>query len=52
LFDVLIKLGKPFESQIYPGEILPAATWCCAMHGAPRRVFDRTVKNGRHVSSK
>ena len=21
LFDVLIKLGKPFESQIYPGEI-------------------------------
>jgi len=46
LFDVLIKLGKPFESQIYPGEIhffrrdiVLRDAWKRA-----EEFFDRTVK--------
>ena len=53
LFDVLIKLGKSFESQIYPGEIhffrrdiVLRDAWKRA-----EEFFDRTVKNGPHLSS-
>jgi dipeptidyl aminopeptidase/acylaminoacyl peptidase len=48
LFDVLIKLGKPFESQIYPGEI-HFFRRDMVLRDAWRRIeefFDRTVKNG------
>jgi dipeptidyl aminopeptidase/acylaminoacyl peptidase len=53
LFDVLIKLGKSFESQIYPGEIhffrrdivLRDAWKRC------EEFFDRTVRNGPAMSS-
>src|SRR4051812_42544994 len=39
LFDVLIKLGKSFESQIYPGEIhFFRRTSCCAMRGSAPRI--------------
>jgi dipeptidyl aminopeptidase/acylaminoacyl peptidase len=48
LFDVLLKLGKPFESQIYPGEIhffrrdhVLRDAWKRA-----DEFFERTVKNG------
>jgi dipeptidyl aminopeptidase/acylaminoacyl peptidase len=53
LFDVLIKLGKNFESQIYPGEIhffrrdiVLRDAWKRA-----EEFFDRTVKNGPAMSS-
>src|SRR5471032_203455 len=53
LFDVLIKLGKSFESQIYPGEIhffrrdiVLRDAWKRA-----EEFFDRTVKNGPAMAS-
>jgi dipeptidyl aminopeptidase/acylaminoacyl peptidase len=49
LFDVLIKLGKSFESQIYPGEI-HFFRRDIVLRDAWRRAedfFERTVKNGR-----
>src|SRR4051812_11796286 len=49
LFDVLIKLGKPFESQIYPGEI-HFFRRDIVLRDAWRRAeefFDRTVKKYR-----
>ena len=53
LFDVLLKLGKPFESQIYPGEIhffrrdhVLRDAWKRA-----EEFFDRTVKNGTPMIS-
>ena len=49
LFDVLIKLGKPFESQIYPGEI-HFFRRDIVLRDAWRRAeefFDRTVKTYR-----
>ena len=54
LFDVLIKLGKPFESQIYPGEI-HFFRRDIVLRDAWRRIeefFDRTVKNGPMLASK
>jgi dipeptidyl aminopeptidase/acylaminoacyl peptidase len=54
LFDVLIKLGKPFESQIYPGEI-HFFRRDTVLRDAWRRIeefFDRTVKNGPVMASK
>jgi dipeptidyl aminopeptidase/acylaminoacyl peptidase len=54
LFDVLIKLGKPFESQIYPGEI-HFFRRDIVLRDAWRRIedfFDRTVKNGAVMISK
>ena len=54
LFDVLIKLGKPFESQIYPGEI-HFFRRDIVLRDAWRRIeefFDRTVKNGPVMTSK
>ena len=54
LFDVLIKLGKPFESQIYPGEI-HFFRRDMVLRDAWRRIeefFDRTVKNGPVMASK
>ncbi len=49
LFDVLIKLGKPFESQIYPGEIhffrrdhVLRDAWKRA-----EEFFDRTVRDAK-----
>ena len=48
LFDVLIKLGKPFESQIYPGEI-HFFRRDIVLRDAWKRIedfFDRNVKNG------
>src|SRR5439155_27017957 len=53
LFDVLIKLGKPFESQIYPGEI-HFFRRAIVLRDAWKRVedfFDRTVRNGPAMSS-
>jgi dipeptidyl aminopeptidase/acylaminoacyl peptidase len=53
LFDVLIKLGKPFESQIYPGEI-HFFRRDIVLRDAWRRAeefFDRTVKNGPAMTS-
>ena len=53
LFDVLIKLGKSFESQIYPGEI-HFFRRDIVLRDAWRRAeefFDRTVKNGPHLTS-
>jgi len=53
LFDVLIKLGKSFESQIYPGEIhffrrdiVLRDAWNRA-----EAFFERTVKNGPMMTS-
>ena len=54
LFDVLIKLGKPFESQIYPGEI-HFFRRDIVLRDAWKRIeefFDRTVKNGPVMVSK
>ncbi len=54
LFDVLIKLGKPFESQIYPGEI-HFFRRDIVLRDAWRRIeefFDRTVKSGPPMKSK
>jgi dipeptidyl aminopeptidase/acylaminoacyl peptidase len=54
LFDVLIKLGKPFESQIYPGEI-HFFRRDIVLRDAWRRIeefFDRTVKSGAVMTSK
>jgi dipeptidyl aminopeptidase/acylaminoacyl peptidase len=54
LFDVLIKLGKPFESQIYPGEI-HFFRRDIVLRDAWTRIedfFDRTVKNGPVLASK
>jgi dipeptidyl aminopeptidase/acylaminoacyl peptidase len=54
LFDVLIKLGKPFESQIYPGEI-HFFRRDIVLRDAWKRIeefFDRTVKNGPPMTSK
>jgi dipeptidyl aminopeptidase/acylaminoacyl peptidase len=54
LFDVLIKLGKPFESQIYPGEI-HFFRRDIVLRDAWRRIeefFDRTVKNGPVMTSR
>jgi dipeptidyl aminopeptidase/acylaminoacyl peptidase len=54
LFDVLIKLGKPFESQIYPGEI-HFFRRDHVLRDAWKRIeefFDRTVKNGPVMTSK
>jgi len=54
LFDVLIKLGKPFESQIYPGEI-HFFRRDMVLRDAWRRIeefFDRTVKNGPVMTSR
>jgi dipeptidyl aminopeptidase/acylaminoacyl peptidase len=48
LFDVLIKLGKSFESQIYPGEI-HFFRRDIVLRDAWRRVeefFERTIRNG------
>ena len=48
LFDVLIKLGKRFESQIYPGEI-HLFRRDIVLRDAWRRAedfFERTVKHG------
>src|SRR5262245_33425121 len=53
LFDVLIKLGKSFESQIYPGEI-HFFRRDIVLRDAWRRAeefFDRSVKNGPHLAS-
>lgn len=53
LFDVLIKLGKPFESQIYPGEI-HFFRRDIVLRDAWRRIeefFDRNVKNGSMMVS-
>jgi len=53
LFDVLIKLGKSFESQIYPGEI-HFFRRDIVLRDAWKRVeefFDRTVKNGVPIGS-
>jgi dipeptidyl aminopeptidase/acylaminoacyl peptidase len=53
LFDVLIKLGKSFESQIYPGEI-HFFRRDIVLRDAWKRVeefFDRTVKNGAVLTS-
>jgi dipeptidyl aminopeptidase/acylaminoacyl peptidase len=54
LFDVLIKLGKPFESQIYPGEIhffrrdiVLRDAWKRA-----EEFFDRTVKNAPALTAR
>jgi len=53
LFDVLIKLGKPFESQIYPGEIhffrrdiVLRDAWKRA-----EEFFERNVRNGVPTTS-
>lgn len=54
LFDVLIKLGKPFESQIYPGEI-HFFRRDIVLRDAWKRIdefFDRNVKNGAVMISK
>ena len=54
LFDVLIKLGKPFESQIYPGEI-HFFRRDIVLRDAWKRIedfFDRTVKNGPVMTSR
>ena len=54
LFDVLIKLGKPFESQIYPGEI-HFFRRDIVLRDAWKRIeefFDRNVKNGAVMVSK
>jgi dipeptidyl aminopeptidase/acylaminoacyl peptidase len=53
LFDVLIKLGKTFESQIYPGEI-HFFRRDIVLRDAWRRAdefFDRTVRNGPVMKS-
>jgi dipeptidyl aminopeptidase/acylaminoacyl peptidase len=53
LFDVLIKLGKSFESQIYPGEI-HFFRRDIVLRDAWRRAeefFDRTVKNAPPLHS-
>jgi dipeptidyl aminopeptidase/acylaminoacyl peptidase len=53
LFDVLIKLGKSFESQIYPGEI-HFFRRDIVLRDAWKRAedfFERTVKNGPHLAS-
>jgi dipeptidyl aminopeptidase/acylaminoacyl peptidase len=54
LFDVLIKLGKPFESQIYPGEIhffrrdiVLRDAWKRA-----EQFFDRTVKSASPLTAR
>lgn len=54
LFDRLVKLGKPFESQIYPGEIhffrrdiVLRDAWTRA-----EAFFDRELKNGPLMVSK
>ena len=54
LMDDLIKLGKPFESQIYPGEIhffrrdiVLRDAWMRA-----EAFFDRELKNGSLMASK
>ena len=54
LFDVLIKLGKPFESQIYPGEIhfFRRDIVLCDAWRRIEEFFDRTVKNGPVMTSK
>jgi dipeptidyl aminopeptidase/acylaminoacyl peptidase len=54
LFDVLLKLGKPFESQIYPGEI-HFFRRDHVLRDAWRRIeefFDRTVRNGPVMPSR
>ncbi len=54
LFDVLIKLGKPFESQIYPGEI-HFFRRDTVLRDAWRRLdefFDRTVRHGAAMTSR
>ena len=54
LFDVLLKLGKPFESQIYPGEI-HFFRRDHVLRDAWTRIdefFERTVKNGPPMTSK
>jgi dipeptidyl aminopeptidase/acylaminoacyl peptidase len=53
LFDRLIKLGKPFESQIYPGEI-HFFRRDIVLRDAWKRAedfFERTVKNGPPMAS-
>jgi dipeptidyl aminopeptidase/acylaminoacyl peptidase len=54
LFDVLLKMGKPFESQIYPGEI-HFFRRDHVLRDAWTRIeefFDRTVKNGAPMTGK
>ena len=54
LFDVLIKLGKPFESQIYPGEI-HFFRRDHVLRDAWKRIdefFERTVRNGPPMTSR
>lgn len=54
LFDVLLKMGKPFESQIYPGEI-HFFRRDHVLRDAWTRIdefFGRTVKNGAPMTSK
>ena len=51
--DVLIKLGKPFESQIYPGEI-HFFRRDIVLRDAWKRVedfFDRQLKAGPNMTS-
>jgi dipeptidyl aminopeptidase/acylaminoacyl peptidase len=53
LFDVLIKLGKNFESQIYPGEI-HFFRRDIVLRDAWKRIeefFERTVKNSASMTS-
>ena len=53
LFDVLIKLGKPFESQIYPGEI-HFFRRAIVLRDAWKRAedfFDRNLKAGPNMVS-
>ena len=53
LFDVLIKLGKPFESQIYPGEI-HFFRRDIVLRDAWKRAdefFERYVRNGEVMKS-
>jgi dipeptidyl aminopeptidase/acylaminoacyl peptidase len=54
LFDVLLKMGKPFESQIYPGEI-HFFRRDFILRDAWKRMeefFDRQLKNGPVMASK
>ena len=53
LLDVLLKLGKPFEMGIYPGEI-HFFRRAHVLRDAWRRAeefFDRQLKNGAAVTS-
>jgi dipeptidyl aminopeptidase/acylaminoacyl peptidase len=54
LIDNLVKLGKPFESQIYPGEI-HFFRRDIVLRDAWKRIedfFDRELKNGPTMASR